>query len=139
MNGFLKRIFAPENLLIGIATILMAIFMAIQISISDDIASISKNATRPYLIIDDIELKRIKDTITGFGIGKKITVTFTIKNKGQTPAYEVIDSLRVDILHPDIDLPMPPHNWSNQYIVGNEIKRFKQSQRVFGEEDVSSK
>ena len=70
-----------------------------------------------------------------FIVGKKFVVTLTIRNKGQTPAYEVIDFLRIDILEPDANLPMPPPNKSSQYIVGNDIRRFKQSERVFKEED----
>lgn len=141
-NSTLKNFIKDFGQIItGFCIFLVSCFLAYiaseQTKISQNVASITKNATRPYLVIDDVKLKEliVNGKKANFIVGKKFVVTLTIRNKGQTPAYEVIDFMRIDILEPNADLPMPPSNKSKQYIAGNDIKRFKQSERVFRIED----
>ena len=116
----------------------MAYFAFQQTCISCNVASITKDATRPYLVVEDFKL-RVVDIVNGiprpFVVGKRFVIDFVIRNKGQTPAYKVVDFLQADILKKDAILPMPPTNISNQYIVGSEIKKFKQSERLYSKED----
>jgi len=128
------------QIITGFFIFLVSCFLAYiayeQTEISQNVARITKNATRPYLVVENIELPvfYIDRRKTHFRPNEKFIVSFTIKNKGQTPAYEVIDSVRVAILDSNTVLPMPPTNWTNKYIVASEFERFKVSQHIFNEE-----
>lgn len=127
--------------LVGIGIIIVSIFLyciaSEQTNISRNVASITKDATRPYLVIEDFRLRVLGTVgveIIHLVAGKRFIVDYIIRNKGQTPAYNVIDSVRTAILDSGATLPMPPHNWNDKFIVGSEIQRFKQSQHIFSEE-----
>ena len=88
---FLKKINPYATIFL---TVLIVRFMCVQNNISKDTA---RRQLRAYLVPTNPTLKVTPDSFAYY-IGNRIEMSFDIINNGQTPAYDVRDSVHIKVL-----------------------------------------